>query len=98
MINHGAEANIVLLYDDDGNCMVHTIRVVSARSLLCMNYGDPINPSFLFARYSFLDNSSLVTFCNYIIHMPTKELKDMLYNLSRTMLFYTDTGEGSDEV
>jgi hypothetical protein len=92
MINHGAEANIELLYDGNGNCMVQTICDISAGSPLCMNYGDPTNPFFLFARYGFLDKSSLAAFCKYIIDTLTKELKDMGYNFSR-MLFYTDTGK-----
>ena len=97
MFNHGAEANIELSYDGDGNCFVQTTRDVPNGSPLHMSYGDPTNPSFLFARYGFLDKSSPATFCKIIIATPTKELVDMGYDPSR-MLFYTETGEASEEV
>lgn len=50
MFNHGAEANIEILYDDDDNCVVRTLSDVPSSSPLCMSYGEPTNPSFLFAR------------------------------------------------
>ena len=62
-----------------------------------MTYADPTNPSFLFARYGFMDESSPATFCKIMITRPTQELKDMGYDHSR-MLFYKDTGDVSQEV
>ena len=59
--------------------------------------GDNSNPSFLFARYGFLDESSPATFCKIMIDPITKELVDMGYENER-MLFYTETGEISEEV
>jgi hypothetical protein len=59
--------------------------------------GDSTNPSFLFARYGFLDESSPATFCKIMISNPSQELVNMGYDHSR-MLFYTDTGDVSQEV
>ena len=97
MFNHGAEANIDLSFDEDGNCLVQTTKDVPTGSPLHMSYGDPTNPSFLFARYGFLDKSSPATFCKIILKTPTKELEDVGYDPSR-MLFYTETGDASEEV
>ena len=59
--------------------------------------GDNSNPSFLFARYGFLDESSPATFCKIMIDPITQELKDMGY-VNERMLFYKETGEVSEEV
>lgn len=95
--NHGTETDVVIGYDDQGNCHVQTTRDVPAGSPLRMSYGDPTNPSFLFARYGFLDESSPATFCKYIPPHVNDELKDMGYAHNR-MLFYKDTGDASEEV
>lgn len=62
-----------------------------------MSYGDPTNPSYLLARYGFLDETSPASFCKIMIKNPSKELQDMGYDQSR-MLFYKDTGAVSEEV
>lgn len=95
--NHGTETEIVMGYDQDGNCHIQTTRDVPAGSPLRMSYGDPTNPSFLFARYGFLDESSPATFCKYMPPHVNDELRAMGYAHNR-MLFYKDTGETSDEV
>jgi hypothetical protein len=59
--------------------------------------GDNSNPSFLFARYGFLDESSPATFCKIMISNPSEELVNMGYDHSK-MLFYKDTGDVSPEV
>jgi len=64
---------------------------------LRLSYGDPTNPSHLFARYGFLDETSPATFCKIMITNPTQQLLDMGYDHSR-MLFYKDTGGVSQEV
>ena len=94
--NHAAESDIDVQYDDEGNCLVQTIRDVPAGSQLRMQYADPTNPSFLFARYGFLDESSPATFCKILLPHVSNELKNMGYSHSR-MLFYKD-GEVSQEV
>jgi len=95
--NHGTEIDIELGYDEEGNCHVQTTRDVPAGSPLRMSYGDPTNPSFLFARYGFLDESSPATFCKYVPPHVNNELKEMGYAHNR-MLFYKDTGDVSPEV
>ena len=62
-----------------------------------MSYGDPTNPSYLLARYGFLDETSPASFCKIMIKNPSQELQDMGYDQSR-MLFYKDTGAVSPEV
>ena len=94
--NHGTETEVQVQYDDEGNCNVFTTVDVPAGSPLRMSYGDPTNPSQLFARYGFLDKSSPATFCKYMIQ-PTQQLLDIGYDPSR-MLFYKDTGDISEEV
>jgi hypothetical protein len=59
--------------------------------------GDSTNPSFLFARYGFLDESSPATFCKIMVSNPSQELINMGYDHSR-MLFYKETGDVSQEV
>jgi len=95
--NHGTETDISMGYDTEGNCLVQTTRDVPAGSPLRMSYGDPTNPSFLFARYGFLDESSPATFCKYTPPHVNKELEDMGYAQNR-MLFYKETGDASQEV
>lgn len=83
-------------YDEEGNCSVFASKDVPAGSPLRMSYGDPTNPSILFAQYGFLDETSPATFCKITLN-PTPQLKDMGYDFSR-MLFYKDTGDVSQEV
>lgn len=97
MFNHGTETEVDFFYDDDGNCYVYTTRDVSAGSPLRMSYGDPTNPSALFATYGFLDETSPATFCKMMDIKPTPELRDLGLDFSR-MLFFKDTGDASEEV
>lgn len=97
MFDHGTENEIEISYDDQGNCYAQTTRDVPAGSPLRISYGDPTNPSYLFARYGFLDESSPATFCKIMIPHTSKELEDMGYAHNR-MLFYKDTGDVSQEV
>jgi len=95
--NHGTETEVTMGYDEEGNCHVQTTREVPAGSPLRMSYGDPTNPSFLFARYGFLDESSPATFCKYTPPHINNELREMGYAHNR-MLFYKETGDASQEV
>mmetsp|Transcript_2145 Transcript_2145/g.5688 ORF Transcript_2145/g.5688 Transcript_2145/m.5688 type:complete len:442 (-) Transcript_2145:200-1525(-) len=97
MFNHGTELEVEISYDDEGNCCAYTTHDVPAGSPLRMSYGDPTNPSHLFARFGFLDETSPATFCKIMINNPTPQLVDMGYDHSR-MLFYKDTGDVSQEV
>jgi len=97
MLNHGTETEVALNFDQNGNCNVYTTRDVPAGTPLRMSYGDPTNPSALFATYGFLDETSPATFCKIMTIQPTPELLDIGYDFSR-MLFYKDTGDISQEV
>jgi len=97
LFNHGTYPNIGIGYDERGNCYVQTTADVPAGSPLTVSYGDPTNPSFLFARYGFIDTTSPATFCKIMIPNPSSQLVDMGYDHSR-MLFWKDTGEVSREV
>lgn len=95
--NHGTETEVALMYDGEGNCYAQTTRDVPAGSPLRMSYGDPTNPSFLFARYGIVDETAPATFCKIRIAHVTKELEDIGYAHNR-MLFYKESGEVSEEV
>eukprot|EP00980_Cylindrotheca_fusiformis_P028584 scaffold22613_cov126-Cylindrotheca_fusiformis.AAC.4 len=93
--NHGADTEIDISYDADGNCMVYASKDVPAGSPLRMSLGDPTNPSPLFATYGFLDESASATFCK-LMHM-TDEMQQLGYDFSN-LLFFKETGEISAEV
>lgn len=97
MFNHGTEKNAEMNFDEDGNCVVYATRDVPANSQLLMSYGDPTNPSLLFAKYGFLDETSPATFCKIMNIQPTPQLVNLGLDFSR-MLFYKDTGDISEEV
>ncbi|CAJ1963817.1 unnamed protein product [Cylindrotheca closterium] len=93
--NHGAETEVDISYDADGNCMVYSSRDVPAGSPLRVSLGDPTNPSPLFATYGFLDESSTATFCK-LMHMMD-EMQQLGYSFS-DLLFFKETGEISAPV
>lgn len=84
-------------YDAEGNCYAYSKYDVPSGYPLRMSYGDNTNPSRIFARYGFLDETSPATFCKIMINRPSPELVAMGYDHSK-MLFYKDTGEVSPEV
>jgi hypothetical protein len=96
-INHGTETEVYLTYDDSGNCYAQALKDIPANSPIRMSYGDPTNPSFLLARYGFLDKSSPATFCKILPSHISEEMKNLGYAHNR-MLFYKDTGDLSEEV
>lgn len=95
--NHGTETEVGLNIDEEGNAYVYATKDIPAGSPLRVSYGEPTNPSYLFARYGFLDESSPATFCKIMIPDPSPELVNMGCDPSK-MLFYKDTGEVSQEV
>eukprot|EP00584_Thalassiosira_punctigera_P020648 CAMPEP_0172563396 /NCGR_PEP_ID=MMETSP1067-20121228/100548_1 /TAXON_ID=265564 ORGANISM="Thalassiosira punctigera, Strain Tpunct2005C2" /NCGR_SAMPLE_ID=MMETSP1067 /ASSEMBLY_ACC=CAM_ASM_000444 /LENGTH=466 /DNA_ID=CAMNT_0013353835 /DNA_START=14 /DNA_END=1414 /DNA_ORIENTATION=- len=95
--HHGLEPEIALAYDESGNCYAQTVCDVLANSPLRMSYGDATNPSFLLARYGFLDESAPATFCKIMPSHVSEEMKNLGYAQDR-MLFYKDTGDTSEEV
>jgi hypothetical protein len=94
--NHGTDYEVILSYDEEGNCYAYTTTDVPAGAPLRISYGDPTNPSYFFAKYGFLDETSPATFCKIMLKQ-TSQLKDMGYEYNR-MLFYKDSGEASGEV
>lgn len=97
MFNHGSDyAEIEEQYDEEGNYYAYTTYDVPAGSPLRTSYADPTNPSFLFARYGFLDPSTPATFCKLIPPHVNKDMEELGYAENR-MLFYRD-GEVSEEV
>ncbi|KAL3902941.1 MAG: hypothetical protein SGARI_005605 [Bacillariaceae sp.] len=98
MLNHGSvDPNVEVQFDGEGNCYALANQNIRAQSSLRISYGDPTNPSHLFARYGFMDESAPATFCKIMISNPSQELKDMGYDPSR-MLFFKDSGDVSQEV
>ena len=96
MFNHGAYPEVEASYDEAGNYYAYTTYDVPAGTPLRMSYGDPTNPSFLFARYGFLDESTEATFCKIIPEHISKEMEELGYAHNR-MLFYKD-GTVSEEI
>ena len=95
MFNHGAESNVEISNDEEGNCMVYASSDIPAGSPLHMSLGDPTNPSPIFAKYGFLDDSSPATFCK-TMHLRN-EMEELGYDFSN-LLFYKETGDISPEV
>jgi hypothetical protein len=95
MFNHGTVTEAEISYDENGNCMVYATTDVYAGCPLRVSYGDPTNPSPLFATYGFLDESSPATFCK-VMHMKD-EMEELGYSFS-DLLFYKDTGDMTPQV
>lgn len=96
--NHGSTfTEVEAAYDEAGNYFALTTYDIPAGSQLRMSYGDPTNPSFLFARYGFLDESSPATFCKILPPHVNVDMEELGYAQNR-MLFYKDTGDVSQEV
>mmetsp|Transcript_333 Transcript_333/g.724 ORF Transcript_333/g.724 Transcript_333/m.724 type:complete len:424 (-) Transcript_333:251-1522(-) len=95
MFNHGAETEVEISYDENGDCYAIAQYDIPAGSPLRISYGDPTDPTPLFARYGFLDESSPGTFCK-LMHMK-KEMEALGYTYSN-LLFYRGDGGISPEV
>ena len=97
MFNHGSDyTEIEPSYDKEGNYYAYTTYDVPAGSPLRIQYADPTNPSFLFARYGFLEEDTPATFCKLIPPHINKDMKELGYAENK-MLFYK-TGDVSEEV
>lgn len=88
--NHigGDVVDASITFDEEGNCYAYSTRNLQAGQSLLICYGDSTNPSYLMAKYGFLDESSPATFCKYVISNPSNELYNMGYPTQ--MLFYMD--------
>lgn len=96
MFNHASDPEAQIVFDQQGNCNVYAIKDVPAGSPLRVSYGEVTNPSYLFARYGCVDETSNVCFCKIMINNPPQRLVEMGYDHSR-MLFYSD-GQVAQEV
>ena len=90
MFNHGTETEVEISYDGNGDCYAIATVDIPAGSPLRVSYGDPTDPTPLFAKYGFLDESSPGTFCKLMKMRP--EMEELGYTYA-DMLFYRDTGE-----
>mmetsp|Transcript_22517 Transcript_22517/g.25110 ORF Transcript_22517/g.25110 Transcript_22517/m.25110 type:complete len:487 (-) Transcript_22517:42-1502(-) len=97
MFNHATDSNVEIQTDEQGNCVVYTTLDVEPNTPLTLRYGDPTNPSHLFATYGFVDDSSPATFCKIMSIKPTPTLVDLGLDFTR-MLFFKDTGDITEEV
>ena len=97
MFNHGTEHEVDFYFDDQGNLYAYATKNIPAGSPLRMSCGCPTNPSQLFAKYGFLDETSPATFCKIMTIKPTEQLYDIGYGFDK-MLFFKDTGDVSEEV
>jgi hypothetical protein len=95
MFNHSAETEVEISYDDNGDCYAYASVDIPAGSPLRVSYGDPTDPTPLFAKYGFLDESSPGTFCK-LMHMRA-EIDALGYTFA-DLLFYRENGAISPEV
>jgi len=75
MFNHGADTEVEISYDGNGECYAMASYDIPAGSPLRVSYGDPTDSTPLFATYGFLDESATGTFCK-LMHM-LKEMEEM---------------------
>ena len=90
MFNHGTETQVEITYDGNGDCYATATVDIPAGSEMRVSYGDPTDPTPLFAKYGFLDESSPGTFCKL---MKMKSEMEALGYTYANLLFYRNTGE-----
>lgn len=95
MLNHSAEPNCEILFDAEGNCYVQALYDIQPGSLLTVSYGDPTNPTPLFAKYGFLTSDCKTIFCK-AIHLDS-QIKELGYEYQE-LLFQYETGEIAPKV
>jgi len=94
-LNHGSDPEAQISFDENGNCMVYAIKDVPTGYPIRLSYGDPRDPSPLFARYGFLDKAAPASFCKLIDLQ--KEMDELGLSFV-DLLFYKDSGEASPGV
>jgi hypothetical protein len=95
MLNHAAEPNCQITFDYEGNCQVTALYDIPAGSPLTISYGDPTNPTPIFAQYGFLPLDCATIFCK-AMHLE-KQISELGYEFSE-LLFQTETGEIAPKV
>jgi hypothetical protein len=95
MFNHGAETEVEISVDGNGDCYAYASVDIPAGSPLRVSYGDPTDPTPIFAKYGFLDESSPGTFCKLM--SMRSEMEALGYTFAN-LLFYRENGGISPEV
>ncbi|KAL3908868.1 MAG: hypothetical protein SGARI_002872 [Bacillariaceae sp.] len=95
MLNHAAEPNCQINFDQSGNCQVTALYDIPAGSPLTVSLGDPTNPTPIFAQYGFLPSDCATIFCK-AIHLE-KQIRELGYEFNE-LLFQTQSGEIAPKV
>eukprot|EP00581_Thalassiosira_minuscula_P005502 CAMPEP_0183747480 /NCGR_PEP_ID=MMETSP0737-20130205/67282_1 /TAXON_ID=385413 /ORGANISM="Thalassiosira miniscula, Strain CCMP1093" /LENGTH=464 /DNA_ID=CAMNT_0025983193 /DNA_START=218 /DNA_END=1609 /DNA_ORIENTATION=- len=95
MLNHSSEANCEITFDAEGNCLVLALYDIQPGNPLTVSYGDPTNPTPLFAKYGFLPQDCSTIFCK-AMHLE-EQIQDLGYDFNE-LLFQTETGEIAPKV
>jgi hypothetical protein len=95
MLNHSAEPNCEITFDNQGNCAVQSLYDIPPNTPLTISLGDPTNPTPIFAQYGFLPNDCATIFCK-AIHLD-RQIKDLGYDY-KDLLIQTQTGEIAPKV
>mmetsp|Transcript_2603 Transcript_2603/g.5766 ORF Transcript_2603/g.5766 Transcript_2603/m.5766 type:complete len:465 (+) Transcript_2603:101-1495(+) len=95
MLNHAADPNCAIEVDYSGNINVVALREIPAGSALTISYGDPTNPTPLFAQYGFLPQDCATIFCKAMHLEP--QIRGLGYDFAE-LLFQTETGEIAPKV
>ncbi|KAL7547212.1 hypothetical protein ACHAWF_010530 [Thalassiosira exigua] len=85
MFNHQCNPSIEISYDANGDCYAYSTTDIPAGSPLCVSYGDPTDPTPLFANFGFLDESSPGTFCKLMNML--KEMEELGYSFADLLFF-----------
>ena len=95
MLNHAAEPNCEITVDYEGNVNVVALYDIQPGSPLTISYGDPSNPTPIFAQYGFLPNDCSTIFCK-AMHLDP-QIKELGYDFSE-LLIQRETGEIAPKV
>jgi len=95
MLNHSAEPNCEISFDQMGNCNVMAIYDIQPGTPLTTSLGDPSNPTPIFAQYGFLPNDCATLFCK-AMHLE-RIIKYLGYDF-KDLLFQTESGEIAPKV
>lgn len=89
--NHGYPGNVALSYNQQsGECEVFLTRDVNPGEPLTFCYASPTNPSFLLAKYGFLNEENPTTYCKILYTNPSQKLIDIGYDPERMVIYTAD--------
>lgn len=95
MLNHSAEPNCEITFDDMGNCQVTAMYDIPAGMPLTISYGDPTNPTPIFAQFGFLPADCTTLFCK-AMHLESY-IKELGIDF-KDLLIQVETGEIAPKV